>query len=193
MRRRLKEQDRQLWDRVTQTVIPLHAARRIDELTPADTAKASSGPETGEPVKGAGTMSDATAHDPGKTRPKPKPPAAAPALDRADHRRLARGRTHIEARLDLHDMTQDVAHHRLSQFLVQARARGLRHVIIITGKGSANGGERGVLRRMVPHWLETPPFRDHVGAYSAAARQHGGDGALYVRLKRADRRGPVSK
>lgn len=179
-----------MWEQVTRTVMPLHAAPRVLDDQAARTA--------GDDKQGA----NAAPADERKTstnKRKPGTPGsvrsaqiALHALDRVDHRRLARGRTPIEARLDLHDMTQDTAYHSLSGFLVQARARGLRHVIIITGKGSGTG-ERGVLRRMVPHWLQTPPFREHVSGVSEAARNHGGEGALYVRLKRSERRGPASK
>ena len=68
-------------------------------------------------------------------------------------------------------------------YLSRAQGAGLRHVLGITGKGSSPSSE-GVLRRAVPGWLSTPPFAGLVSGYSAASRQHGGDGALYVRLRR---------
>ncbi|MFP3787233.1 Smr/MutS family protein, partial [Burkholderia sp. SIMBA_024] len=80
-------------------------------------------------------------------------------------------------------LTQGEAHGLLYGFLVSAHARGLRHVMVITGKGRSFGSE-GILRQAVPHWFSTPLFRLLVSAYEDAARHHGGHGALYVRLRR---------
>ncbi|MDA4845339.1 Smr/MutS family protein [Hoeflea poritis] len=104
-------------------------------------------------------------------------------IDRSVYRKIARGRLPLEARIDLHGMTQDEAHDLLLGFLRSAHARGLRHVLVITGKGTSRGGE-GVLRRAVPKWLGFAAFRELASGVEPAARGHGGDGALYVRLKR---------
>lgn len=96
-------------------------------------------------------------------------------------RRIARGRTAIEGRIDLHGMTREEAHVRLHDFLSISRAIGRRTVLVITGKGFS--GE-GVLRREVPQWLATPLFRDMIAGLEPAAPHHGGEGALYVRLRR---------
>jgi DNA-nicking Smr family endonuclease len=101
-----------------------------------------------------------------------------PTLDK-----LARGRLPIEARVDLHGMTQDEAYSLLFSFLHRAHASGLRYVLVITGKGSSSGGD-GVLRRSVPAWLATPAFRMFVSSHEHAARHHGGSGAIYVRLRK---------
>ena len=94
----------------------------------------------------------------------------------------AKGRTAIEGRIDLHGLTRDEAYGRLHDFMSISRAIGRRTVLVITGKGFA--GE-GVLRREVPQWLATAPFRTMVAGVEPAARQHGGEGALYVRLRKA--------
>jgi DNA-nicking Smr family endonuclease len=110
-------------------------------------------------------------------------PAHGPrALDRPTRDKLAKGRLPIEARVDLHGMTQSEAHALLLGFLHRAYALGVRHVLIITGKGSSLGSD-GVLRKAVPAF-STPSFKPLVGSYEAAARHHGGGGALYVRLRR---------
>jgi DNA-nicking Smr family endonuclease len=99
--------------------------------------------------------------------------------------RVARGREAIDARMDLHGLTQAEAHAALARFLHSASGRGARLVLIITGKGGRSGGsERGVLRRQVPHWLALPEFRDLVIGFEDAHLAHGGEGALYVRLRR---------
>ena len=101
---------------------------------------------------------------------------------RAHYRR--RGRSEIEARLDLHGMTQMRAHRALTGFLQRAHHDGLTFVLVITGKGRS-GGESGVLRRQVPEWLSLPEFRAFVVGFEEAHIGHGGEGALYVRIRRA--------
>ncbi len=82
------------------------------------------------------------------------------------------------------DSSQFDAHGALLGFLHRVHAGGLRHVLVITGKGTSKGGD-GVLRRTVPGWLATPAFRGLVSAHATAARHHGGEGALYIRIRRA--------
>ena len=105
-------------------------------------------------------------------------------LDRSTHRRLTQGRQPIGARLDLHGLTAAQAERKLVGFIADAETQGCRCVLVITGKG-ADGS--GVLRRLVPLWLKTPPLSSRVLAISAARRADGGDGALYVMLRRRRR------
>lgn len=102
-------------------------------------------------------------------------------VDRANAERLKRGRHAIEARLDLHGMTQAEAHRALAVFIRGARAAGKRCVLIITGRGSIGGG---VLKAAVPRWLDEPEFRPHLLAIATAQPRDGGNGALYVMLRR---------
>lgn len=169
--RRLSAEDRILWNRVARTAVPLagKVAEPEDEApakAPAEASKDSAGP--------------------------PPPPSAAPEsmvrrtrlpqrLDEPTRTKLARGRLPIGGRVDLHGMTQAEAHDLLLSFLRRARESGLRHVLVITGKGSTGDG---VLRHAVPKWLATSPFADVVSGHDRAARQHGGEGAIYVRLRR---------
>jgi DNA-nicking Smr family endonuclease len=105
-------------------------------------------------------------------------------IDKASALRLKRGKLAIEARLDLHGMTQDEAHGALAGFIRTARAGGKRCVLVITGRGAVGGG---VLRAAVPRWLAEPEFRPHLLAIATAQPQDGGAGALYVMLRRIDR------
>jgi len=115
----------------------------------------------------------------------PVPPPLAP-LGRRERSKLSRGRKDIDARLDLHGMTQSRAHRVLLNFLLHAQEDGLSVVLIITGKGkSGSESERGVLRRQVPQWLGLPEFRNVVIGFDEAHIGHGGEGALYVRVRRA--------
>lgn len=139
--------------------------------------------------------------------PASAPPAAAntqhlsgpPGIghDRRNALRLKRGRMTIDGRLDLHGMTLDEAHGALDGFLDRADRAGKRCLLVITGKGRAatttdwhtDSGfnaprTRGVLRDAVPRWLQTGLNRQRVLAIEPARPQHGGDGALYVLLRR---------
>jgi DNA-nicking Smr family endonuclease len=101
--------------------------------------------------------------------------------------RVARGKEAIGGRLDLHGYTQAQAHSALLHFLSNAHARDVRLVLVITGKGSktlGRGGEMGVLRRQVPQWLGLPEFRSFVIGFEDAHVAHGGEGALYVRVRK---------
>jgi len=101
--------------------------------------------------------------------------------------RVARGRDQIDARIDLHGMTQLQAHAALLRFLSRAQRDDARIALIVTGKGSSGrdaASERGVLKRQVPMWLALPEFRSLVVGFEDAHLGHGGEGALYVRLRR---------
>ncbi len=122
-------------------------------------------------------------------------PAAARApplapIDRRLKRKLARGRGAIDGAIDLHGLTQAEAHQALRGFLRHSQAKGARLIIVVTGKGGPIGDagpwaqERGVLRRLAPHWLREPDLRSVVLGFEEAGRAHGGSGALYVRLRR---------
>jgi DNA-nicking Smr family endonuclease len=114
----------------------------------------------------------------------PLPPLSvdrAAGYDRANAERLKRGQHPVEARLDLHGLTQAEAHRALAGFLQSARISGKRCVLVITGRGSAGGG---VLKTAVPRWLDEPAFRPHVLAIATAQPRDGGSGALYVMLRR---------
>jgi DNA-nicking Smr family endonuclease len=111
---------------------------------------------------------------------------AAP-LGRRAKQRVARGKEPIDGRLDLHGLTQREAHATLLRFLHTASSRGARLVLVITGKGRVGQSERGVLKRQVPQWLALPEFREWVVGFEDAHISHGGEGALYVRIRRNSR------
>lgn len=136
----------------------------------------------------------APAPKPAETRPAaplavPSVPSTPPPLaldrfagiDRANAERLKRGKHEVEARLDLHGMTQDEAHRALDTFIRASRVDGKRCVLVITGRGKVGGG---VLRSAVPRWLDEPQFRPHLLAIATAQPRDGGAGALYVMLRR---------
>jgi DNA-nicking Smr family endonuclease len=108
------------------------------------------------------------------------------ALDRRTLERLREGRIPLEGTLDLHGLTQDEATAALDNFLWQAWREGRRSLLIITGKGTARDGG-GVLRSAVPRWLDESSHRERLMGVGPANSEHGGDGALYVLLRRNDR------
>jgi len=169
--RRLSRNERELWASFTRAIAPL---RRVGPALLPD--------EIAEPSPAAPDSQART--EPAKLREKPAPPLA--SLDRRLRQRLARGRAEIDGRLDLHGFTQAEAHAALLRFLRTSRAEGARIVLVITGKGTRGlDPERGVLRRQVPLWLRSPQLRETIVGFEPAGPAHGGEGAFYVRLRRA--------
>jgi DNA-nicking Smr family endonuclease len=178
-RRGLSYEDRVLWTHVTKAIKPLRA-RAVAE--PDDDAGAIEPQVSPKHLSKPAAPAKAAAHHAAPSLPRSAAPPLAP-LGRRMKQRVARGKEQIDARLDLHGLTQSEAHGELLRFLRRANARDARLVLIITGKG--RGGEPGVLRRQVPHWLALPEFRELVVGFEDAHVTHGGEGALYVRVRRA--------
>jgi DNA-nicking Smr family endonuclease len=182
-KRSLSEEERALWESVARQAKPLrkrHRAPKPEAAAPDAEAAIVAKPELSP-----------KSHPPAKIPRAPKPVVSVPPqlapLGRRERSHLSRGRKEIEARLDLHGMTQTRAHRALSGFLQRAHSDGLTFVLIITGKGRTIGAEseRGVLRRQVPLWLNLPEFRSLVVGFEEAHIGHGGEGALYVRIRRS--------
>lgn len=177
-RRVLTQDERVLWTIVTKSIAPLRAST-LDQ--PDDDSVAEAPKPAAKPARAAKRVTKAAP----AALPPPKQPAPPPLapLGRRMRARVARGKQAIDGRLDLHGLTQSEAHSALLRFLRNAIARDARLVLVITGKG--RGGEPGVLRRHVPQWLSLPEFRSLVIGFEDAHVAHGGEGALYVRLRRA--------
>jgi DNA-nicking Smr family endonuclease len=168
--RRPKGEERALWRAAMREVAPLgNRAAEPAEPPPPPPAPAPRRAAAARPAIRAASLPALTAD-------------AAPGLDRRSAERLRRGALPIEARLDLHGMTQEEAHRALGAFLVRAEAAGRRCVLVITGKGTRGGG---VLREAVPRWLNEQPNRERLLAFAWAQPKDGGGGALYLLLRRA--------
>lgn len=170
----LSEEDRVLWSLVAKTAKPLkkapaRATHETPKPAPAPQAAAAPPPPP---------MSLLPA-------PQPRKEHVAHKFDVQTRDKLSKGRLPIEGRVDLHGMTQDEAYSLLLSFLKRAHDGGVRYVLVITGKGSSSRGD-GVLRKSLPSWLKTQPFRHLVSGIDEASRHHGGGGAYYVRLRRRD-------
>lgn len=174
MKRPLKPEELRMWGVVAATVHPLpgRAAPKPPPLPLAETA--------GQP-------------QPAKPTPRPAPPpkphplrTGAQSIEPRRLTRIARERDPIGARIDLHGLDQDRARAALERFLLRAWDEGYRAVLVITGKGMLGDG---VLRRRTPEWLADSRLTAVVAGISEAHRRHGGEGALYVALKRKARGG----
>ncbi len=178
-KRGLSEEEHALWESVAKQIRPLRKKSRALKIqTEAPEAESEIATKPVPMSSPAALLRIAPA-------PKPQAPPLAP-LGRRERAQLSRGRKEIDARIDLHGMTQTRAHRALFGFLQRAQGDGLTFVLVITGKGKVGAeSERGVLRRQVPQWLSLPEFRSLVVGFEEAHVGHGGEGALYVRVRRS--------
>jgi DNA-nicking Smr family endonuclease len=177
--RKIPDDDLQLWRRAMADVRPLRPA-------PPDPA----GPEAPARDVDAGRPADkpAPAHKPARPeRPTTQlpnlSPGSATGVDKRTADRLRRGKLAIDARLDLHGMRQAEAHAELARFVEASYQAGRRTLLVITGKGTLRE-DAGILRAQVPRWLNEPRTRHRVLSVETAQPRHGGEGALYVLLRR---------
>ena len=176
-KRGLSEEERTLWESGAKQTRPLRNKPRLKAQTTAQNSDASAMPQP--------TASPSNQIPPNSRSSPSAPPPLAP-LPRRERSQLSRGKKQIDARLDLHGMTQTRAHRELSSFLYRSHSAGFTFVLVITGKGKIGAeSERGILRRQVPQWLALPEFRAVVVGFEQAHIGHGGEGALYIRIRRA--------
>lgn len=170
----LSTEDEALWQKVARTVRPQKQAKKIepsakDKRPKAD--KSSIIPSTPAPAA------------PARSVAKPAPAQPPAKQDDGTARELRKGKWKIDKKIDLHGMTQSAAKAALEKFILAAQKQDKRTLLIITGKGSRSTGG-GVLRRMLPHWLELPPLKGIALALTPARPEDGGDGAFYLRLRK---------
>jgi DNA-nicking Smr family endonuclease len=182
--RPLRDDERALWDGVTRAIAPLKRRKAAEPR--GEPPSADEKPRI-KPKPKSATKAPAVTAPAAPRAPRAAPPPLAP-LGRRMKQKVARGAEPIDARIDLHGMTQSEAHHALARFLISVQRNGARMVLVITGKGARNDrevfAERGVLKRQVPLWLESADLRPLVVGFETASHGHGGEGALYVRLRR---------
>ncbi len=183
----LSAEDARLWAQVAADTRPLKADKRDSAAKKApkpDPAKSSTKTAKTKPA------APAPPRPPSAPRPPELSAGASPGVDKRLGDRLRRGQLPIDARVDLHGMTQAEAKTALDDFIVASRHGGRRCVLVITGKGGSRGTDDygrarpGVLREAVPKWLNTATMRPHILSFAQAQPKHGGAGALYVLLKR---------
>ena len=174
MSRRLTQHERELWLKVARTVRPMPGrmhADIVDAVQPATVTDEQS--KSGGPSKKRETPRTA---EPRGARSAPAPQVA----DMSGHRKVRRGQTPIDARIDLHGFTQDGAYRELVAFVHREHAHGARCLLVITGKGRSGGG---VLRSRFLDWIAGPDLRGVIAGYAPSHQRHGGGGAFYLMLK----------
>jgi DNA-nicking Smr family endonuclease len=180
-RRPISDEERALWQMIAKTATPLKRRRKSEPkpLPPPEEPA----PKFAKPKGKAPPPKAPAPVAPPPVRPHALTHGHAVGIDKRQAERFRRGKTPIEGKIDLHGRTQQEAHDDLHHFLARAHASGKRMVLVITGKG-ITGSKSGVLKENVPRWLNEPTLRRNVLAFDYAEPQHGGEGALYVLLKR---------
>lgn len=179
-----KKQDNALWEAVTKDIAPLKGDNIVTPDLKNNKTNNSTAPKQSREQRQ-------------ETYERPlvkKCDMNSPGNSEIDHRtkqRLKRGQIDIEGRLDLHGMSQNQAHHALLGFIPSAYAAGKRCILIVTGKGNYRHGnpslleqKTGILKQKTPQWLNMPPLDQYVLNVQTARPQHGGDGAIYILLRR---------
>lgn len=186
-----EDHDAKLWRIVTATVRPLRRHPAAKPRTEAAPATAPALEANGKPQGGL-LLEKPPGPPPRQRAAAPRHPPSPQPIEPGRRRRLERGRDEVGATIDLHGLDQDRARAALTAFLLRGWAEHRRTILVITGKGALGDG---VLRRRVPEWLAEPPLRQIVAGLSEAHRRHGGEGAIYVALKRAQAtpRSPVQR
>jgi len=164
MSRRLSPEERRLWSRVARTVRPA-PGRKVESEGDAPASASLVGAEPGPALAPA---------------PQQRPRKPGPPEDLSGQRRIRRGQSEIDARLDLHGHTQDTAHRELVSFILREHAAGSRCILVITGKGRLG---TGVLRARLFDWIADPDLRSMIAGHARAHPRHGGEGAVYLFLK----------
>ncbi len=175
-RRSLTVEERRLWAEVTQTVKSRMGVNVTSIGEGIETDKISAQEKTRVEVESTPPAGS------GRSKELPLAP-----IEKRFRQRLIRGRREISTKLDLHGMRQTQAHASLIEILRRAQNNDEKLVLVVTGKGRAKSSsdeEVGILKRMVPHWLAATELRSIVLGFEPASAIHGGDGALYVRIRR---------
>lgn len=176
----LSDGDKNLWKKVTETITELNSNRAPTPLVRRSAYRI----ETPKQTFSALPISDMTEQS--------------FSLKDADHNwqyKIRRGRAKPEGTIDLHGMTEERAYAALNNYIDQAQRRGKRLILVITGKGGRKSDygdmshsdydrARGKLKTNVPRWLSQGELASRIVSYYAASGEHGGDGALYVVIKK---------
>ena len=173
-----------LWKHVTEQVAPLKGRETLYVDRPKEVAEPATSPKP-RPIRKRKTSPKTTAAH--------KPPPVLnhvdqPGMDKRNQQRMRQGKLALDARTDLHGMTRVQAHRVLAGFIEESWLADRRMVLVITGKGLRPDGTAGVLRTAVPRWLNESPNRERILGFSFAAPKDGGEGALYVRLKKSSKK-----
>ena len=181
MARKPTHDERQLWKKVTSNTTPLNPVREIPVMDAAADGRATRDKTPKPPIDIKPFVIGSRAQTETAVHRVVKPDV--PKMDARAFSKMKRGKLRPEATLDLHGMTVDRAHPALIQFVMNAHARGLRLILVITGKGQKNDG-LGILRMSTPTWLKQTPLAQVILDVTQAHQRHGGAGAYYIYLRR---------
>ncbi len=193
---RITEEERELWEHTARSISPIKGKKgRVHAALEAEDAPVPPRRETAHHLETKKHSAPVAAPAAPVRAVKVVPGPAPLSLERKKTRKISSGRIEIEGRIDLHGMRQSEAHTALTRFLHRAYGGGKRWVLVITGKGAPTrtalderlereGEARGVLRRNVPRWLAERDLAPIIIGFTAAAIKHGGEGALYVHIRK---------
>jgi DNA-nicking Smr family endonuclease len=179
--RHLSPEEQTLWQQLTRGV---RAFRTRARAVPAPVPDDSPAVEAPPPKRVKGRVPPPLAPVP----PQVPRRAPVPVLDRSWEKRIRSGQLQPDHSVDLHGHTLAAAHAALEAALRQAVTQGQRVLLVVTGKprtGRPEPGGRGAIRAEIGHWLERSPLADRIASVRVAHPRHGGDGALYVILRRS--------
>lgn len=190
--RGLSEAEAKAWARLAASVVPIHPPRHGEGDRPEPKAQGGGGDSPPATQLAASNPAANPLRRPPLTR-RPPPPRSGEdrsALDSHWERRLRAGALTPDFTLDLHDHSLDAAHTRLLGGLDRAREAGARVVLVIAGRerpvpAADRGGARGAIRAKLLDWLAASRHAPAVATIRKAHRRHGGEGALYIVLRRA--------
>jgi DNA-nicking Smr family endonuclease len=183
-KRNLSDDEKELWQEFSKTTVPLiHQSQSIQKAKPEEKKRVNSvnllNPE--EYFAGRAITPSLVKRDP-----------AYPTLnmDFKLHNKLKQGKMRPEAKLDLHGLNLVQAQPILTKFVLNAHSRGLRLILIITGKGKNSEDNnviprrKGILKAAVPNWLAMEPLSSKILQTTNAHVKHGGGGAFYIYLRK---------
>ncbi|MDX1921554.1 MAG: Smr/MutS family protein [Alphaproteobacteria bacterium] len=181
----LTDEDRALWKHATSVIEP---HKKTEKHQKKRQHKADAEPELPPSTKSSHEAFKkkwhAIAHTPIAKPAVKKAPHELPAIAADVFSNIKHKKRTIDARLDLHGLTQDTAYRKAIAFIAQSVARGLKTVLIITGKGSASNSE-GVLQKNLSRWLAAhAASAQHISGIAPAPRELGGAGAFIITLKK---------
>lgn len=182
-------EEQALWRDVTKDVKPLKKPRK----TPVIPLKAEDMPPPKPKTPKTNihiSVPDIRPNLPLKPAPSVKEQKSGQQMSATQRKKLEQGNLSIDARLDLHGLTLALAHDRLLRFILAQYKKQARCLLVITGKGARDetGKGQGVIRKNLPHWLDTPDIAPLILSLTPAHAQHGGSGAFYVYLRRKQAR-----
>ena len=183
--RRLSPEERELWQALVRTVRPLR--RAAPKPVPVPVAEEGA-PQPVVPMRVRGRVPAPRRVDP----PPPPRPAPVPVLDSSWEKKIRAGRLSPDISVDLHGLTLTAAHLRLDRLLHDAVIHGWRVLLVVTGKPRATrplpgeSGKRGAIRAEIGDWLAQGAHASRIASVRSAHPRHGGDGALYIILRRPE-------